>query len=475
MATPLPCPLCPFLRLSPRHTHQSDPGSADPRAIGMAKCICCKNFLQRFKDEAERLLPATAAVPKAAAKARVRAKAGGGAAAAAGGAAPGPAAGPGPSEPRPASAEVDEASSEEAHSDAAGPSAGPAAAAAPAPAPAPAEAQAPAVFPAPGAPALEEPVSPSEEAGAFDDGDDDLFGSSLEIQQQLQEAQAMVIAAEARAQQAEARAQQAEALCAEYEEKLTKMCDMNDKLEKDLKDIKLQLGKKQSSTASSSSMAGSSSTAPSASSSSMARGSSSTAPSAGSKLTILPQKQKATPKHPAPAIYNPIPGTTQPGSPSRGPIGQVDSDEEAEMQRLEGRGESSTLSTAASAAASDEPPAAKPSPAEPPAAKPLKRPQPNPAQAAAPPKSPRLVASAHPVKCYFDGLDLPGGEYHCHRPQIAKNMRLCCAPNCMEGPSKCSAAAFHLHCYFDYYTEKMVDLSKDWNPFRCPECDDPVQ
>ena len=283
----------------------------------------------------------------------------------------------------------------------------------------------------------------------------------------------MVIAAEARAQQAEARAQQAEALCAEYEEKLTKMCDMNDKLEKDLKDIKLQLGKKQSSTASSSSMAGSSSTAPSASSSSMARGSSSTAPSAGSKLTILPQKQKATPKHPAPAIYNPIPGTTQPGSPSRGPIGQVDSDEEAEMQRLEGRGESSTLSTAASAAASDEPPAAKPSPAEPPAAKPLKRPQPNPAQAAAPPKSPRLVASAHPVKCYFDGLDLPGGEYHCHRPQIAKNMRLCCAPNCMEGPSKCSAAAFHLHCYFDYYTEKMVDLSKDWNPFRCPVCDDP--
>ena len=269
----------------------------------------------------------------------------------------------------------------------------------------------------------------------------------------------MVIAAEARAQQAEARAQQAEALCAEYEEKLTKMCDMNDKLEKDLKDIKLQLGKKQSSTASSSSMAGSSSTAP----------------SAGSKATILPQKQKATPKHPAPAIYNPIPGTTQPGSPSRGPIGQVDSDEEAEMQRLEGRGESSTLSTAASAAASDEPPAAKPSPAEPPAAKPLKRPQPNPAQAAAPPKSPRLVASAHPVKCYFDGLDLPGGEYHCHRPQIAKNMRLCCAPNCMEGPSKCSAAAFHLHCYFDYYTEKMVDLSKDWNPFRCPVCDDPVQ
>jgi len=317
----------------------------------------------------------------------------------------------------------------------------------------------------------EEPI---EEAGAFDDGDDDLFDCSLEIQQQLQEAEAKVIAAEARAQQAEARAQQAEALSAEYEEKLTKMCDMNDKLEKDLKDLKLQLAKKQSSTASSSSMAGSSSTAPTASSSSMA-GSSSTAPSAGSKATILPQKQKATPKHPAPAIYNPIPGTTQPGSPSRGPIGRVDSDEEVEIQRLEGRGESSTLSAAARAAASAEPPAAKPPPAEPPAAKPPKRPLPSPAQAAAPPKSPRLAASAHPVKCYFDGLDLPNGEYHCHRPQIAKNMRLCRAPNCMEGPSRCSAASFHLHCYFDYYTDKMVDLSKDWNPFRCPVCEDPVQ
>jgi hypothetical protein len=201
-------------------------------------------------------------------------------------------------------------------------------------------------------------------------------------------------------------------------------------------------------------------------------GSSSTAPSAGSKLTILPQKQRATAKHPAPAIYNPIPGTTQPGSPSRGPIGQVDSDEEAEMQRLEGRGESSTLSAAASAAASDEPPAAKPPPAEPPAAKPLKRPPPNPAQAA---KSPRLAASAHPVKCYFHGLELTAGEFHCHRPQTAATMRLCAAPNCMESQSKCSAASFHYQCYFDYYTEKMIDLSSDWNPFRCPACDDPVQ
>jgi hypothetical protein len=60
-----------------------------------------------------------------------------------------------------------------------------------------------------------------------------------------------VIAAEARAQQAEARAQQAEALCAEYEAKLTTMCDLNDKLHKELKDIKLQLDKKLSSTTSS--------------------------------------------------------------------------------------------------------------------------------------------------------------------------------------------------------------------------------
>jgi len=124
------------------------------------------------------------------------------------------------------------------------------------------------------------------------------------------------------------------------------------------------------------------------------------------------------------------------------------------------------------AAASDEPPAAKPPTAKPPAAK---RPLPNHAQAAAPPKSPRLVASAHPVKCYFDGLDLPTGVYHCHRLQTAATMRLCAAPNCMESQRKCSAASFHFQCYFDYYTEKMVDLSKDWNPFRCPACDDPVQ
>ena len=328
----------------------------------------------------------------------------------------------------------------------------------------------------------EEP--PIEEAGAFDDGDDDLFGSSLEIQQQLQEAQAKVIAAEARAQQAEARAQQAEALSAEYEEKLTTMCDMNDKLEKDLKDIKLQLAKKQSSTASSSSMAGSSSTAPSASSSSMA-GSSSTAPSAGSKLTILPQKQRATAKHPAPAIYNPIPGTTQPGSPSRGPIGRVDSDEEAELRRLEGRDQGSQLHAGTSnELPTAEPPAEPAAPAEPPASKPpaakptsaAKRPQqPTPDLSANQPKSPRLQASAHPVKCYFDGLDLPTGEFHCHRQQIAAKMRLCCAPKCMEGPTKCSAAAFHYQCYFDYYMEKMVDLHKDWNPSRCPACDDPVQ
>jgi len=122
--------------------------------------------------------------------------------------------------------------------------------------------------------------------------------------------------------------------------------------------------------------------------------------------------------------------------------------------------------------ASDELTAAKPPTAKPPAAK---RPLPYPAQAAAPPKSPRLVASAHPVKCYFDGLDLPTGVYHCHRPQTAATMRLCAAPNCMESQSKCSAASFHFQCYFDYYTEKEIDLSKDWNPFRCPACDDPVQ
>jgi hypothetical protein len=106
------------------------------------------------------------------------------------------------------------------------------------------------VFPAPGAPALEATEQEEVDTG-FDDGDDDLFGSSLEIQQQLIQAQAKVIAAEARAQQAEARAQQAEALCAEYEAKLTTMCDLNDELHKDLKDIKLQLDKKLSSTTSS--------------------------------------------------------------------------------------------------------------------------------------------------------------------------------------------------------------------------------
>jgi hypothetical protein len=103
------------------------------------------------------------------------------------------------------------------------------------------------------------------------------------------------------------------------------------------------------------------------------------------------------------------------------------------------------------------------------------RPLRNPAQAAKHPKSPRLAASAHPVKCYFHGLELTTGEFHCHRPQMAANMRLCSAPNCMEGQSKCSAASFHYQCYFDYYTEKMIDLSSDWNPFRCPACDDPVQ
>jgi hypothetical protein len=127
---------------------------------------------------------------------------------------------------------------------------------------------------------------------------------------------------------------------------------------------------------------------------------------------------------------------------------------------------------AATSAASDEPPAAKPPTAKPPAAK---RPMPNPAQAAAPPKSPRLAASAHPVKCYFHGLELTTGEFHCHRPQTAATMRLCAAPNCMQSQSKCSAASFHYQCYFDYYTEKMIDLSSDWNPFRCPACDDPVQ
>ena len=129
----------------------------------------------------------------------------------------------------------------------------------------PAKAPAPAVVPAPGAPALEateqEEVEDVQHGSAFDD-DDEPFGSSLEIEQQLKDAQAKVDAAEARAAEAEddakkwmrataraiaaeGRAGQAEALSAKYEAKLSTMCDLNDKL---YKDIKLQTAKKLSST-----------------------------------------------------------------------------------------------------------------------------------------------------------------------------------------------------------------------------------
>ena len=85
---------------------------------------------------------------------------------------------------------------------------------------------------------------------------------SVEIEQQLKEAQAKVDAAEARAAKAEVdateataravaaegRAGKAEALNEEYEEKLTSMCNLNDKLDNDLKKIKSQLAKKPSAT-----------------------------------------------------------------------------------------------------------------------------------------------------------------------------------------------------------------------------------
>jgi len=74
MANPLPCKLCPILRLSIWHTHHSDPASVSPRAPGHTMCGVCKNFKIRYKDETARLLPeATTAVPKADAEARATA------------------------------------------------------------------------------------------------------------------------------------------------------------------------------------------------------------------------------------------------------------------------------------------------------------------------------------------------------------------------------------------------------------------
>ena len=77
MANPLPCKLCPILRLSPRHSHHGDPDSIAPRYPGLTTCAACKNFKGRFKDETARLLPAqeeaTTAVPEADAEARATA------------------------------------------------------------------------------------------------------------------------------------------------------------------------------------------------------------------------------------------------------------------------------------------------------------------------------------------------------------------------------------------------------------------
>ena len=325
-------------------------------------------------------------------------------------------------------------------------------------------------------------VHNEEEAGFFECEDDDPFGSSLKIEQQLKEAQAKVDAAEARAQQAEeeaqakvdaaeARAQQAEddakkwmraaneataravaaegragkaeALSAEYEVKLTTMCDLNDKLSKKL-----------SSTASSSSMAGSSSAVQSAGSKSAA--------------TVVPPKPRAEPRHAIPLKSATVQANDEPSSPTSGPIGRVDGGEDAELRRIEA-GEHSSLLPAAELPA-----------AVPPAAKPLaaKRTQPSTAEPVK--KSPRLVelAAARPSKCYFDGLELDCGEYRCTRDPIVSSskMQLCSAPNCLAGPDACSAAAFHPFCYFDYYCLLgQFSLSRDFTPFQCPACEDPAK
>ena len=198
-------------------------------------------------------------------------------------------------------------------------------------------------------------------------------------------------------------------------------------------------------TASSSSMAGSSSTA---------------------AYTAAGPKPRAKPKHAVPSISATVPTSAEPRSPTRGPISQVDGDEDAELRRLE-RGAA-------------ELPAAVPPAAEPLVAKPLaaKRTQPSTAEPVK--KSPRLVelAAARPSKCYFDGRELDCGEYICTRDPIVSSgkMQLCRAPSCLAGPDAKSAAAFHQFCYFEYYNLLgQFSLSGDFTPFQCPACDDPAK
>ena len=357
--------------------------------------------------------------------------------------------------------------------------AGPAPGPAPAPAPAaPALAvpevleQPPGPVPAPGAQVLAatEHENVNEEEDVDFDLEEEPDGlSSLEIEHQLKEAQAKVDAAEARAKNrfkeakeataravaAETRADKAEALGAQLEAGLTKMCDLNVKLQDELKEVKQQLAKKPSTTASSSSLASSSSTAES------------------KPVAIVPSKQGAKPRHDVPSKATTVQANDEPGSPTRGPIGRVDGGEDAEIRRVEA-GEQSNLIPAA------ELPATVPPATTPLATKPLaaKRPQPGPAEAAK--KSPRLIekAAAHPSKCYFDGRELDSGEYRCTREPIVSSskMRLCIAPSCLAGPDACSAAAFHPFCYFDYYNILgQFSLGQDFTPFQCPACDDPAK
>ena len=255
-------------------------------------------------------------------------------------------------------------------------------------------------------------------------------------------------AAANRAEAAESRAAKAEANLSLLEEELTGMCDLTVKLQKEVKELKQQLAKKPSATASSSSVASSSKRA----------------------ATVESPKQGAKPRHPVPSKAATVQANDEPGSPTPGPLGRVDGVEEAEIHRLEA-GEQSNLIPAAELPAAVLAPVTKPLAA--------KRPQPSPAPRP-PSKSPRLIekAAAHPSKCYFDGRELDSGEYKCTRDPIVSSskMRLCSAPSCLAGPDACSAAAFHPFCYFDFYNILgQFSLSGDFTPFQCPACDDPAK
>ena len=348
------------------------------------------------------------------------------------------------------------------HGEPARPAPGPAAAPAPA-APAPADRPAAAAAPgaaAPGAAAAEGDIVHAEGSGegeGFDNNeqegefppDEAMAAAEARAKAAEDRAEAAAARAEAaereaaaaanRAEAAESRAAKAEANLKLIEQEATGTCDLIAKLEKEVKELRKQVEKKNPVTSGS---------------------------------TSLSPKPTAEPRHSVPVRPNPISALKKPAG---GRLGEVDSDEEEELMRLEaGSPEAAPSkeppSTAQPAAkrlkSSHEPPAAK-------QAKPSAKPPAPPRLSKSPRQAANLAAAANELVCYFQGRELPSGEgYICHRPLTKASLRSCAGPKCLHGPGG-TPAFFHLWCFHNYYEETELTLPGDLEPFHCPECEDP--